>query len=89
MAASTRYYAVLRVTEPTTVSVPHARELPALEGCSTFSSTDSSSPAFGGAGRSAPRLLFVLEDVEQPSRTRSFRARGMLAVDGSMTRSTA
>ena len=43
-----------------------------LDGCSTPSSTNSSSPAFGGAGCSAPRLLLVLEEVEQPSRTLDF-----------------
>ena len=43
-----------------------------LDGCSTSSSTDSSSPAFGGAGRSAPRLLLVLEKVEQPAGTLDF-----------------
>ena len=37
-----------------------------IGGCTTFSSTDSSSPAFGGAGRFAPRLLSVLEKVVQP-----------------------
>ena len=50
MAASTRYYAVQRVTEPSTASVPHARKIRAPEGRLTSSSTNCSP----GAERPAP-----------------------------------
>ena len=50
-----------------------AREIPVFTDCCTSPSINSSSPAFGGARRFAPRLLLLLVAQQQPSPVQSLQ----------------